>query len=579
MKHQLFDIEDAVRSLRDVITADMGADWLSIREKRLATVVDQANVRVAFIGEFNAGKSSLVNALTGTTLAETNALPCSAAITEFVAGEEPGFERGRPSDVPGDATSSVIDEPEFRRLQREGGLEDGTLLKATVSGSSWPEAVIFADTPGVGSLEHAHAAVTYGYLPRADAVVLVVDGLQGVTESTLEFLRHHVPRQVGGRVLVVLTRGDLLSPTDASDKVSDTRVRLARIDGFASAPVVVVAVESVQQLDGLDGLQQLLRQTVYDRVGPLRNERALKGLLQVGAEAEVVLTKKRDALSMSVPQLDDSIRDLASAREAVHGKLRAARTDLDRERRRLGDSIAKWVNDAVGAVADDAGELVSEMLSRKRGNGSDGMSRKVEARVRRELEAMIRDHMVPAVETVAKAHGERLGEARVALTEFDIPDPSLPGGALIDIVVDVGGILLLDVILPGGIFTALLGRLALSKNIDKVLAPIKQRLGDILTGLVEKAAHAGVTAQLRARILETADEIAIDLAAQVDRVLADVGRRVETEMDGQMAAIAKQVQDARDEVRESGERAKVEKARLDGVLGRLRDWAAGYNVA
>ena len=52
--------------------------------------------------------------------------------------------------------------------------------------------VVLVDTPGVNDLNEQRAEVTYGYVPRADAVVFLLDAGQALKDSEREFLRSRV---------------------------------------------------------------------------------------------------------------------------------------------------------------------------------------------------------------------------------------------------------------------------------------------------------------------------------------------------------------------------------------------------
>ncbi len=568
------DIERKASDLRRLIADEIGDEWLALRVRRLQEIADRTKIRVAFVGEFKAGKSSLLNAIAGPSGPfEVDSLPCSATITEALASSVTRFEQLPRPQVGGEEQPHEISEDRCRELQRQGIGDDGAILRVHIAAAPWPASVVLVDTPGVGSLEQAHSAVTYGYLPRADAVVLVVDAVQGITESALAFLRDHVPKQVSARVLVVLTRRDLLPvPGDVDRKVAHTRQSLSRIAGFSDAQIACVAVGNADSFVGVDAVGVILQKNVYDRAGPLRRAQGLKGLLQIGQEAHAVIAKKRDALGQSAPDIELQLTQLVAARDAVHEQLRIAQAELRRERERLRQDVDRWARQAVDRVADRAGAFFDDATQRKDQRGAESMSAKIEAAIRRELEQVVRDAVSPRIAAVTKDYEQSLTSVKVALEQFHIEDPSVPGGALIDMVVDIAAVFLMDVVLPGGFLTALIGRLAFSKQLERVLAPVKKVVVDWVTGLVVSLMRDGAVGQLRDHIAKIADDVAPSLAAQVDRAIDEVGRGVERHLDAQMNEITNSVQAARDQVRASKEQAATEVVRLNDVLTRLQAW-------
>ena len=71
--------------------------------------------------------------------------------------------------------------------------------------------VVLVDTPGVNDLNEQRAEVTYGYVPRADAVVFLLDASQALKDSEREFLRSRVLESARDRLIFVLGKIDMLS--------------------------------------------------------------------------------------------------------------------------------------------------------------------------------------------------------------------------------------------------------------------------------------------------------------------------------------------------------------------------------
>ena len=69
---------------------------------------------------------------------------------------------------------------------------------------------MLVDTPGVNDLNEQRAEVTYGYVPRADAVVFLLDAGQALKDSEREFLRSRVLESARDRLIFVLGKMDLL---------------------------------------------------------------------------------------------------------------------------------------------------------------------------------------------------------------------------------------------------------------------------------------------------------------------------------------------------------------------------------
>lgn len=171
------------------------ADTTTLRES--ITVLDSLFL-CCVLGEFNAGKSALLNALLGGNHCGEGVLPTTAAITLIKHPSVP-FE-------PSHAQSEV----EVLNIPR-----------------SWLRGLHLVDTPGTNSIESAHTALTQGFLPRADLVLFVTSAERPFSQSEQELLRAVADWRKP--VLCVLNKADLLDATQLHT-VSEYIAAQARVE-------------------------------------------------------------------------------------------------------------------------------------------------------------------------------------------------------------------------------------------------------------------------------------------------------------------------------------------------------------
>ena len=133
---------------------------------------------VVVVGEFNAGKSSVLNALFGEKLMEEGPVPTTAKITILRYGAEPKEE----------VISDFVVE---RRHPAE-------LLKH----------MNLVDTPGTNSIIRQHQVITEDFIPRADLVLFITSYDRPLSDSERQFL-DFIRGAWGKRLVFVLNKIDL----------------------------------------------------------------------------------------------------------------------------------------------------------------------------------------------------------------------------------------------------------------------------------------------------------------------------------------------------------------------------------
>ncbi len=141
------------------------------------------------VGEFNSGKSAVINALLGQRLLEEGVTPTTSRIQLIRYGEQ--FSRTAVSANVGELT-----------------------LPAPVL-----QQISIVDTPGTNAIFRQHEALTQEFVPRSDIVLFVTSVDRPFTESERLFLE--VIRDWGKKVVFVLNKIDILESPDELDHIQD----------------------------------------------------------------------------------------------------------------------------------------------------------------------------------------------------------------------------------------------------------------------------------------------------------------------------------------------------------------------
>jgi small GTP-binding protein len=133
---------------------------------------------IVVVGEFNSGKSAVINALLGQRLLEEGVTPTTSQIAILRYGEKP---------------------------QRTVISERQVLLTFPVEFLS---ELSIVDTPGTNAIIREHETITSRFVPRSDLVLFITSADRPFTESERVFLEHI--REWGKKVVFVINKIDIL---------------------------------------------------------------------------------------------------------------------------------------------------------------------------------------------------------------------------------------------------------------------------------------------------------------------------------------------------------------------------------
>ena len=222
-------IEQRLQRVRELALANDHAG-LAAQAAQLLERLGFSQVHLVVLGEFNRGKSTLVNALVGEPLLPTDIVPTTAAVWTVERGDELAVERVAPDG----AVFSVEPEPDIlAELSAAGRFADGQtrLVRAMCPSLAIGDDVVIIDTPGVNDINEQRAEITYGYLGSCDAAIFVMDASSPVTRSEAEFLETQVLSSDVDRMIFVLNKADRLDEEEIEDSIDAAEERLRELLG------------------------------------------------------------------------------------------------------------------------------------------------------------------------------------------------------------------------------------------------------------------------------------------------------------------------------------------------------------
>jgi GTP-binding protein EngB required for normal cell division len=292
-----------------------------VRETRLPKL-DEERFSVVVLGEFNHGKSTFINALLGAPILPTGITPTTAILAHIAHGPratatlvgEDGARRSIDAAALGDWLT--VDGLEAKAAGAKSGGAKGVETPAGIHHVelTHPAALLenrltIVDTPGVNDINDQRAEITYGYLPRADAAVFLLDATQILTASERQFLEERILRSTRDRLLFVVAKVDLLDEAELAETLAFARKHLAAIvPEPAIYPVSAKrALAGDRAGSGLDAFVAALGATVAHQRRRLLFDHALADAARLSAFIRQSLAIHRRSLELSFPELEERI--------------------------------------------------------------------------------------------------------------------------------------------------------------------------------------------------------------------------------------------------------------------------------
>jgi ribosome biogenesis GTPase A len=287
-----------------------------LREERFVLVV---------VGEFNHGKSTFVNALVGAPILPAGITPTTATINHLVWGDAP-----HATAYLLDGSTRHIDPHHLGDWVTIEGKEAAHVQHVEVA---WPaeilrDRVTLVDTPGVNDINEQRAEITYGYIPRADAVLFLLDGSQVLKQSERSFLEQRILRRSRDKIFFVIGKVDLLAPDEREETLRFAREHLGKILPEPmifplSAKRQLSADPSVRDSSGMKPLLDHLQRYLSTSRGQVLLDNGIGDGLRTLAYLRQNLGIKRRSLGLELDELEARIAKVRAQLDGAHAHLRS----------------------------------------------------------------------------------------------------------------------------------------------------------------------------------------------------------------------------------------------------------------
>jgi len=204
-----------------------------------ARIIDP-RIRVVIAGQLKQGKSQLLNALLNLPVARVGDDEATVVITIVSYSDPPSAQlvvAAGPNGEPATVDIPIDDINADLRRAPQAGSREVLRVEVGVPSPLLQGGLAFIDTPGVGGHGQPHLSATLGLLPDADALLMVSDTSQELTEPEMWFIRQaHRICPVG---VLAATKTDLYPHWRDIVKTNAGHLQRARV------PMPVIPVSSL----------------------------------------------------------------------------------------------------------------------------------------------------------------------------------------------------------------------------------------------------------------------------------------------------------------------------------------------
>ena len=286
-------------------------------------------ILLVIVGEFNSGKSSVINALLRDSFLPTGVVPTTNEVCLIKYGTEAGMEQQ----------------------------EDGTFLKTVPS--EMLKKMTIVDTPGTNVVLERQQKLTEDFIPKADLVLFTMSADRALTESETKFMTFI--KQWSKKIVFVVNKRELLSQEEIEEVSAFVKKNSSQILGIQNPPVYPVSAKlEMQETGGAESGFGELSQVIESATGGVGAGAKLKFQTALSLGQSLC-----NALKQQIKVKDDKLKEESRVLEAISKQLKRFGRDMHKDASVQYSNISRSLDSVFSATE----ELTDSLLSL--GNAKD----------------------------------------------------------------------------------------------------------------------------------------------------------------------------------------------------------------
>lgn len=499
-------------------------------------------VKVPFVGDFSSGKSSLLNAYTGSDLLPTNILPETAVAYELYYSENEKLEL---------YSGGTLKETKYSLSQiKEFNVTPGDVVYVYMSNEKIRNlnhrGIVLVDMPGIDSGIEAHNNAILNYIREGSVFMMFTDIEQAtLRSSSISFIREI--QQYGLSINVFLSKADKKPETE----VQEIRASVEKVvRSLISEDSVVGVTSSVEEKYGYKDVEAVLAKIDAEKIFAERYT----------GEVDAFISSVIAQFEMQIKLITSNAKDFDSLIEQLSKKKTEAISSLEGK--------ASQAQSLEGSADDILQDIRSALMGASQRLAMVAFSSKGDGKVfESELMSIIRPVLINSFKREMTEYQEVIGESMKELSadlSSVISVSSTPGESLAkDVLKKLGGGNMVESLLQKGL-SMLLAKFAGKKALtllvgalSPVITIVVSFLPDLISLIFGKS-NEQKTAEVRDKIeskvigrvidglrpnveqmlMENRQEAYNEIKAEIENTIEQIDENIKSVMDEKLSSEA-----------------------------------------